>query len=164
MKIKISNIINDSIVDGPGIRLAVFTQGCIHNCKGCHNPQTHDISGGQPVDMKYIIEMVNKNPLLDGVTITGGEPFLQSKELSSLAKEIKKLGLNVMVYTGYTWEELMRSYEVHESFLKEIDVLVDGRFMPELRSLDLKYRGSSNQRIIDVKKTLKAKQVCKLEL
>lgn len=164
MKIKVSNIINDSIVDGPGIRLAVFTQGCTHNCKGCHNPQTHDISGGHPVDMKDIIEMVNKNPLLDGVTITGGEPFLQSKELSNLAKEIKKLGLNVMVYTGYTWEELMRSYEVHESFLKEIDVLVDGRFMPELRSLDLKYRGSSNQRIIDVKKTLELNKIKKFEL
>jgi len=114
--------------------------------------------------MKDIIEMVNKNPLLDGVTITGGEPFLQSKELSSFAKEIKKLGLNVMVYTGYTWEELMRSYEVHESFLKEIDVLVDGRFMPELRSLDLKYRGSSNQRIIDVKKSLEFKIIKKFEL
>lgn len=164
MKIKISNIINDSVVDGPGIRLAIFTQGCVHNCSQCHNPQTHDINGGYHVKIDEIIEIINKNPLLDGITITGGEPFLQSEELSELAKKVKNMGLHVMAYTGYTWEELLKSYNVHKNFLEQIDVLVDGRFVQGLKSLDLKYRGSTNQRIIDVKKTMELRSVQSLEL
>jgi anaerobic ribonucleoside-triphosphate reductase activating protein len=164
MKVKISNIINDSIVDGPGLRLAIFTQGCVHKCNQCHNPQTHDINGGYHMEIKDILEIINKNPLLDGVTITGGEPFLQSGELSNLAKKIKELGLNVMVYTGYTWEELTKDNNLHKDFLEHIDVLVDGRFVSSLKSLDLKYRGSSNQRIINVKKTLELKKIQRCEL
>ncbi|MEG0773539.1 anaerobic ribonucleoside-triphosphate reductase activating protein [Clostridium sp.] len=164
MKVKISNIVNDSVVDGPGIRLAIFTQGCVHNCNQCHNPQTHDINGGYDMEIKEIVEIINKNPLLDGVTITGGEPFLQSGVLSNLAKEVKKLGLDVMVYTGYTWEELIKDNDAHKNFIEHIDVLVDGRFVSGLKSLDLKFRGSSNQRIINVKKTMELKKVQSLEL
>ncbi|MDR2899822.1 MAG: radical SAM protein, partial [Clostridiales bacterium] len=109
MLIRISGIVNDSAVDGPGLRLTVFAQGCKHGCYGCHNPQTHDLNGGYFIDTGEIVDKIRKNPLLDGVTFSGGEPFLQVKEFTQLAQSIRQTGLklNIMAYTGYTWEELI---------------------------------------------------------
>ena len=106
MKIRVSGIITDSIVDGPGFRHVVFTQGCNHNCKGCHNPQTHDLNGGYFKEIDEIIEDIKNNPLLKGLTLSGGEPFLQPKECLMLAKKTKELGKDVLAYSGYTYEEL----------------------------------------------------------
>lgn len=154
MKLRIANIVNDSIVDGPGLRLTVFVQGCIHNCKGCHNPSTHDINGGTIVDSDDILNKFFENPLLDGITFSGGEPFLQPEPLSVIAKEIKEKGFNVIVYTGFLWEKLMEDKEKYMCLLKYTDVLIDGPFIEEQKSYELEFKGSKNQRTIDVNKSL----------
>lgn len=155
-KLRIAGIVQDSIVDGPGIRLVIFTQGCRHNCPGCHNPHTHSFDGGKLVDIEYIIEQARENPLLDGITLSGGEPFEQANVLSKLAKQAKALGYNIMTYTGYTYEYILSSSSKIDGwaeFLDNIDILVDGRFEIEKKNPLLKFRGSENQRVIDVKKT-----------
>ncbi|KNF09028.1 anaerobic ribonucleoside-triphosphate reductase-activating protein [Gottschalkia purinilytica] len=154
--LRVAGIVQDSIVDGPGIRLVVFTQGCKHNCTGCHNPHTHSFKGGKLVDFESIIKMIKENPLLDGITLSGGEPFEQAKPLAKLAERVKKLGYSIVTYTGYTYEFIERnSSEINgwTELLDNIDVLVDGKFEIEKKNLMLKLRGSENQRIIDVKKT-----------
>lgn len=154
--LRIAGIVQDSIVDGPGIRLVVFTQGCRHNCPGCHNPHTHSFDGGMLVDIEYIIGQARENPLLDGITLSGGEPFEQANILSKLAKQAKALGYNIMTYTGYTYEYILSSSSIIDGwaeFLDNIDILVDGRFEIEKKNPLLKFRGSENQRVIDVKKT-----------
>ena len=163
MKLRISGIVNDSIVDGPGIRLTIFTQGCLFNCPNCHNPQTHDLNGGYDQEISEIMALIEKNSLLDGVTISGGEPFLQPKALLNLVKQIQSLSLSVMVYSGYTFEQLIND-TAKRALLQEIDYLVDGLFIEELKSLELLYRGSSNQRLIDVQASLKANRVVKLNI
>lgn len=155
--LRMAGIVNDSIVDGPGIRLTLFVQGCPHNCEGCHNPQTHDFEGGNDVKLSEIMDKIKANPLLDGVTFSGGEPFCQALKLAELGKEIHGLGLNIMTYTGYTFEYLMSHNTDDNGYRQLIDVcdyIVDGPFVLSLRDLMLKFKGSSNQRIIDVKKTL----------
>lgn len=161
MKIRIAGIVNDSIVDGPGLRLAVFTQGCFRNCEGCHNPETHNPFGGQEIDIYELTKRMLENPLLDGLTISGGEPFLQAAECANLAKEAHKLGLNVWVYTGYLYEDLTSSTALPEwqDLLDETDVLVDGPFIFGKRSLKLKFCGSSNQRLIDMNRTRENGQI-----
>ena len=154
MKLRVADIINDSIVDGPGLRLTVFVQGCTHNCKGCHNPQTHDINGGRLVDIDKIIEMIKENPLLDGVTLSGGEPFLQTEPLEEFTRKVKNMGLNVIAYTGFTWEKLMINKEKYIRLLQNIDFIIDGPFVLELKSYELAFKGSSNQRTIDVSRSL----------
>ena len=151
-KIRIAGIVNDSITDGPGLRLTVFAQGCAHNCKGCHNPETHDPAGGYDRDIADIAQMAADNPLLDGVTFSGGEPFLQAAGFAELAKRVKALvpGLSVITYTGYTWEELVNA-EWAQELLAVSDFIVDGRFEEDKKSLALKYAGSTNQRFINVK-------------
>ena len=144
MRISLSGVTGDSIVDGPGLRLTIFTQGCLHHCPGCHNPQTHDPEGGSWADTEDILAAAAENPLLDGITLSGGDPFLQPVPCLALAEGAHKIGLNVWTYTGYTWEAL----------LKETDVLVDGPFLLAERSLELRFCGSRNQRLIDVKKSL----------
>lgn len=155
MKIRIAGIVNDSIVDGPGFRLTVFTQGCIHNCPGCHNPKTHDFAGGYEIETDAVILQAEENILLDGVTLSGGEPFCQSKACAEIARGAKRIGLNVWCYTGYTYEELISGKEEWLELLKEVDVLVDGRFEIEKKTLNCKFRGSSNQRLIDVQVSLR---------
>ena len=160
--IRISGIVKESIVDGPGIRLVVFSQGCKHNCKGCHNPQTHSFENGQMINIEDILEMIKKNPLLDGVTFSGGDPFEQAESFAELGKEVKKLGLNIITYTGYTYEEIIESVDKKKGWkdlLHVTDMLIDGPFQIDKRSLELKFRGSSNQRIIDVKKSLENNEV-----
>lgn len=160
--VRIAGVVKESIVDGPGIRFVVFAQGCKHNCPGCQNPQTHSFTGGTLVDIDFILEQIKKNPLLDGVTLSGGEPFEQAEGLSELARKVKELGLNVMTYTGYTYEEIMTGcgkIEGWDSLLNATDILVDGRFEIDKKNILLKFRGSENQRIIDVKKTIGEKRV-----
>lgn len=157
MEIRIAGTVNDSIVDGPGFRFTIFTQGCPHRCKGCHNPHTHDFNGGEIQDTQEILKKIFANPLLDGVTFSGGDPFCQAKPLVEIAKAVKEKGLNVITYTGYTFEELTAGANEENGWrelLELTDFLVDGRFVLEKRSLALHFRGSSNQRIINVKSTL----------
>ena len=162
MKIRISGIANDSIVDGEGIRLVIFTQGCPHHCPHCHNPQTHDPKGGYDINTDDIISMMKENILLDGITLSGGEPMEQPEACTILAQQAKQLNLNVWVYTGYTWEELQN--DNIQKLLSFTDVLVDGAFIYELRSLELCFKGSSNQRIIDVQKSLSENKVILKEI
>lgn len=165
-KIRISGIIEESIVDGPGLRYTVFTQGCPHHCPGCHNPQTHDFNGGKLKDISEIADSIAENPLLSGVTISGGEPFVQPKEVLELIKEIKKrANLGIMIYSGYTFEELaeMDNPCVME-ILKLADILTDGRFIEKEKDYELAYRGSRNQRVIDLKRTLAENKVILYDL
>lgn len=152
-KIRIAGIEEESIVDGPGIRMVVFTQGCKHNCQGCHNPESHSFTGGYLMDVEEILEDIKANPLLDGLTLSGGDPFEQWEACSELAREVKKLGLNVVTYTGYTFEEILK-IDNFKKLLLETDTLIDGKYEIEEKSLLLQFRGSKNQRIIDVNKFL----------
>lgn len=142
---RIANYVQDSIVDGPGLRFTLFVQGCSHHCKGCHNPQTHDPNGGNEMIEQEIIDIMLSNPLLDGLTLSGGEPFDQDASCAIIAKAAKDAGLNVWVYTGYTLDQLRQK---NTELLQYVDVLVDGPFVLDQRSLSLKWRGSHNQRII----------------
>ena len=157
MKLRIAGTVNDSIVDGPGIRFTIFTQGCPHNCEGCHNPQTHDFNGGTIVDTDELLEKIKGNPLLDGVTFSGGEPFCQADALAELGREVKALGLNVITYTGYTFEKLYekRSENGWGKLLEVTDHLIDGPFVLAQKDWEIKFRGSSNQRYIDCQESLK---------
>lgn len=150
--LRISGIVEESIVDGKGIRFAIFTQGCPHHCPGCHNPQTHDFSGGRDVDIDELMAMIEKNPLLRGVTFSGGEPFCQSGPLAALAKRVHEKNMDVTVFTGYTLEELEKDPAARE-LLQETDTLVDGKFILAQRDLRLAFRGSRNQRVIDMNRT-----------
>ena len=160
MELRISGTIEESITDGPGYRFTVFTQGCPHRCPGCHNPQTHDPAGGKVIDTDSLLPGIKEDPLLSGVTFSGGEPFLQPAPLADLAEKVKPLGLNVWVYSGWTYEELkaMENPDV-ERLLAASDVLVDGRFIQAEKSIALLYRGSRNQRLVDLNKTRAEGQV-----
>ena len=153
---RIAGIVRESIVDGPGIRLVVFAQGCPHRCEGCHSEPTHDFSGGRECDASEVIRQVEGNPLLDGVTFSGGEPFCQPDGFFELAAEIKRRGLSVLVFTGYTYEELtaMRASDENVGkLLDSVDILIDGRFVLAERDLTQQFRGSANQRYIDMNAT-----------
>ena len=156
MKLRIAGLVGESIVDGPGFRFTVFTQGCPHNCEGCHNPQTHDFNGGYDIDTDEIYEKIIKDPLLDGVTFSGGEPMCQPEAFYNLAVKVKERGLNIVTYTGYTYEEL-QAMAVNNRWIKGLleltDILIDGRFVLEERDLTLLFRGSRNQRVIDMNLT-----------
>ncbi|MDO4502411.1 MAG: anaerobic ribonucleoside-triphosphate reductase activating protein [Coriobacteriia bacterium] len=145
---------SDSIVDGPGLRCAIFTQGCKHACPGCHNPESHDPCGGTERSIAELVERIAENPMVQGVTLSGGDPFDQLGPSAELARQVKARGYNLWTYTGYRYEDLLQWDDPAAAQLLECtDVLVDGPFVQELASLDLKWRGSSNQRLIDVKKT-----------
>jgi anaerobic ribonucleoside-triphosphate reductase activating protein len=147
--IRVSGIVPESIVDGPGIRFTLFVQGCEKNCPGCHNPATHDKNGGYSMTLAEIFREIEKNPLIDGVTFSGGEPFLQAKALTELARKIKEKGLNLIVYSGYTLDELKKIPDA-DSLLAFADVLIDGAYVESERSLELRFRGSKNQNVIDL--------------
>ncbi|MBR6618261.1 MAG: anaerobic ribonucleoside-triphosphate reductase activating protein [Oscillospiraceae bacterium] len=156
MQLQLSGTANDSIVDGPGLRFTIFVQGCPHRCKGCHNPQTHDFKGGTPADTEELLEKIRRNPLLDGVTFSGGEPFCQALPLAEIGKKVHELGLNIITYTGYTFEELYerRSEEGIGELLAVTDFLIDGPFIEAQKSYQLQFRGSANQRILNCRKSL----------
>ena len=141
-KLQLSGTVNDSIVDGPGIRYNIFVQGCPHHCPGCHIPK--------------ILAEIQENPLLSGVTFSGGEPFCQPEALCELAKGIKAVGKHLMVYSGYTYEQLLELGRKRPAVLELLDlcdILVDGPYLEAERDLTLSFRGSANQRLIDLKKT-----------
>ncbi len=162
MKIRLAaSLQQDSIVDGEGIRTVIWTQGCSHNCKGCHNPETHDMKGGALIDVEDINQEIKKLEGQDGITFSGGDPMFQVDACLSIAKTAKLCGLNIWCYTGFTFEELLKMADKKPSlleFLKLIDVLVDGKFILEQKSYNIKFRGSRNQRIIDVNESLKEKK------
>lgn len=152
--LRIAGTVNDSIVDGPGIRYVIFTQGCPHHCPGCHNPQTHDPLGGQDADVEKILNEIFNNPILSGITFSGGEPFCQAEGLLPIAETIKEKGKHLMIYTGYSLEHLQKTENPAVKRLLELaDVIVDGPFVLAERNLTLSYRGSENQRVIDMVKT-----------
>lgn len=160
MKIRLAKGLDyDSIVDGEGIRAVIWTQGCIHNCPFCHNPETHSFDGGILVDISRIKEVLKEIKGQTGITFSGGDPMAQPKECMEIAKYAKEIGLNVWCYTGYTYEKLLTMGEDYTNFLKYIDVLVDGPFLIKEKSFDVKFRGSKNQRLIDVKKTFNNNKV-----
>ena len=152
---RIAGTIQDSIVDGPGLRFTVFVQGCHHGCPGCQNPQTHDPNGGTACTEEALIEQLRSNPLTDGLTLSGGEPFEQPESCLTLAKAAHDTGLNVWCWTGALFEELLEhGTPAQRSLLCEIDVLVDGPFLLAERTLSLPWRGSRNQRVILVQESL----------
>ena len=152
----LAGIQGDSIVDGPGIRTAFFAQGCPHHCPGCHNPETWPFEGGTRMEENALVTAVTRNPLCTGVTFSGGEPFAQAEGFAKLARLLKEKGYEVASYTGYTFEQLLEGTEAQKALLAELDVLVDGPFLQEQRTLELAFRGSRNQRILDVPASLAA--------
>lgn len=153
-KIRIAGYVNDSLVDGPGIRFTIFTQGCPYHCLGCHNPDTWDPKGGEEVEISTLIAKWRKNSLLDGITLSDGEPLLQKEALLPLINAARKDGLNITMYTGSTYEELIhRNDPLVNEILSKVDYLIDGPFILHELNLNLLYRGSNNQRIIDLRKT-----------
>ena len=168
MKIRLATDIiqSDSIVDGEGIRSVIWTQGCMHNCLGCHNPETHSFREGTLVDVQILKEKISKLEGQDGITFSGGDPMEQAEACFEVAKHCKSLGLNVWCYTGYTFEELLEKanyIKAINDFLNNIDVLVDGKFILAEKSYDSPFRGSKNQRIIDVKESLKVNKAIEIE-
>lgn len=158
-KLRLAGVIRESIVDGPGIRFVVFSQGCPHRCPECQNPETHDASGGYDTTVENILDAMKENPILQGVTLSGGDPFVQAAPLAKLAAGAHKLGLNVITYTGYTIEQLIGGLDAHPGWrelLEQTDTLVDGPFLREQKSLSLRFRGSLNQRVIDPAASLQA--------
>jgi len=150
--IRLAGVVRESIVDGPGIRFAVFVQGCPHHCPGCHNPQTHDPEGGYDCELQKILDAFDKNPMLRGITLSGGEPFEQAERLLPLAKAIVERGKDVVAFSGYTFEELMKKSEqtpAVKELLSLCCLLIDGRFVLAERDLTLRFRGSRNQRLLD---------------
>lgn len=157
-----SKLQKDSIVDGEGIRAVIWTQGCPHHCPSCHNPETWDYQGGFSCDIEELKEEINSLDDEVGVTFSGGDPFEQAEACCELAKYIHSVKLNVWCYTGYTYEQLLKKAQTDiniKNFLEEIDILVDGPFVLKLKSYDVKFRGSKNQRLINVKKSLKSGKV-----
>lgn len=177
VSLRLAGVVRESIVDGPGLRFAIFCQGCPHNCPKCHNQDTHDFSGGYDCDIQKIVNAIEENPLISGVTFSGGEPSHQPVAFLEIAKKVKSRGLNIWMYSGYTLEELLsransaisdlnnmneNSSQTSEKnkeqvalkgLLGLVDVLVDGKFINELKDLTLPFRGSRNQRIIDMAAT-----------
>jgi len=160
--LRVAGVVKQSVVDGPGLRLTVFTQGCPHKCPGCHNPATHDFEGGWETPVAALLEELDKNPLLAGVTLSGGEPLCRAEELFPLVEGTRARGKNVVCFTGYTFEELLELRErdcALARLLPMIDLLIDGRYEQSQRDLTLNLRGSRNQRVLDLPASLTSGEV-----
>lgn len=156
MKINIAGFVEDSIVDGPGLRTTLFVQGCPHKCEGCHNAQTHAFGKGTDKTVDELYDMIKNASSSKLVTFSGGEPFCQAESLSELGKKLKQDGFSIAVYSGYTFEQLIKANSSHiNSLLSICDILIDGKFILEQKSLEVRFRGSKNQRILDLKESLK---------
>lgn len=163
--LRLAGVDRESIVDGPGIRYVIFVQGCAHNCKGCHNPGTHDFGGGYCKSVDEIAKDILKRKYLDGVTLSGGDPMYQAKACIELIDILKQHDINVVCYTGFTFEELLiYGNKYQQELLKKVDILIDGPFVEDMKDLRLTFKGSRNQRIIDVKKTMESGVVVLSEL
>lgn len=165
-KIRLAGIAYESLVNGPGMRRVYFSQGCKHNCKGCFNPDTHDFNSGKEMDMDELIEDAVDNPFLKGITFSGGDPLERAEEFAYMAKAFKNAGLNIWCYTGYVFEEVLEMMEKDKNIrelINNIDVLVDGRFEIDKKDETLKFRGSSNQRLIDIKSSIRENSIIVLE-
>lgn len=158
MLFRLAGEIKHSLVNGPGIRYVVFFQGCPHHCEGCQNPETHAISGGMEADTDAVMERIRKAKFLDGVTLSGGDPLMQPEACGSIARVVHEMGLSVWVYTGWTMDDILHDTRKKKA-LRYVDVLVDGEFVSALQGEEPLFRGSSNQRLIDVQKSLSANQV-----
>ena len=155
--LKLAGITEDSIVDGPGIRTTFYFQGCPHHCRGCHNPETWDFEGGTEFPPERLLEIARSNPLCHGVTFSGGEPFAQAEELAEAAALLREAGYEIASYSGYTLEQLLAGEKKSwRKLLEQLDVLIDGPFVLEEKSLELNFRGSRNQRILNVPASLAA--------
>ncbi|OOM11135.1 anaerobic ribonucleoside-triphosphate reductase activating protein [Clostridium saccharobutylicum] len=164
--IRLSGIAYESLVNGPGMRRVFFAQGCKHNCKGCFNPDTHDFNGGEERNMDELIKDTLDNQILRGVTFSGGDPWEQADKFAYMAKAFKENGLSIWSYTGYTFEYIIKhqnEYNGWTDLLNNIDVLVDGKFEEEKKQDGLKFKGSANQRIIDVKESLRLSKIITIE-
>jgi anaerobic ribonucleoside-triphosphate reductase activating protein len=162
--LSIGGIEPESIVDGPGFRYTVFVQGCGLRCPGCHNPRLQSFAGGRRVSLAEIIAAIRANPLLSGITLSGGDPFTQAAPCAALAEQVRGLGLSVMTYTGYLWEDLLAAGNpAWRRLIEATGILVDGPFIQALKNIELRFRGSANQRLIDVPRSLAAGRVITLE-
>lgn len=163
MKVRLAGEIQpDSIVDGDGIRTVIWFQGCKHNCFGCHNPQSHDMNGGFEVELEDIFKEIDNLKYQNGITLSGGDPFFQPEAAAEIAKYAHQKGYNVWSYSGFTYEQLLKLSKTNkgiDDLLNNIDVLIDGRFELDKKSFECKYRGSSNQRVIDLNETRKQKEL-----
>ena len=160
--LRVAGLVEDSIVDGDGFRFTIFVQGCKRCCPNCQNPETQPLEGGHEETLAELLQKIRLNPLLTGVTFSGGEPFLQPAPLAALARAVHALGLDVWSYSGFTLDELLARAEKDKAtaaLLNEIDVLVDGPYEEAERDLTLHFRGSRNQRVIDMRATRKAKKI-----
>lgn len=167
MNLRLAGIIKESVVDGPGLRFVVFAQGCNHHCKNCHNQETWDPQRGYEISIDELLEQIKGVKLIKGVTLSGGDPFLQAEPFALLAKKIKEQGLDVMTYTGYTYEELLDMAN-KDNGVKELlaasDILVDGPYIDAKRDISLAFRGSKNQRLIDLKESMKTGEVQEIKI
>lgn len=157
-KLRIASVVDDSVVDGPGVRYVIFTQGCKHNCPGCHNPQSHSFSTGMFVSFEEIYADLQRYKYIKAVTFSGGDPLEQPEAVAEFVEKLKEKGYHVLIYTGYTYEQVLAD-EKRRKAVEKSDLLVDGLFVLRLRSLGCNFRGSSNQRIIDVQESLKNGEV-----
>ncbi len=155
MKIQIAGYERHSSVNGPGVRFVLFTQGCPHRCPGCQNPDTWDRNLGESMEIEELVSLILSTKYIDGVTLSGGDPLYQAEAIHILCKELKQKNINIWCYTGWTYEAIQSSPDLvaAKEALDDIDVLVDGPFVLSLLSKDCIYRGSSNQRLIDLKKS-----------
>lgn len=156
---KIAGIKTDSIVDGPGVRLSIYVQGCSHRCIGCHNPETHDPMGGSDISIEQLLAIIAGSSSIDGVTLSGGEPFEQAAAVAALAEAIKRWGFDLVLFSGYTFEQLLTKSMADSntcSLLHSGSILVDGPFIMAEQDYNLPYRGSRNQRLIDLPRSLKS--------
>lgn len=162
--IRLSGTISESIVDGPGMRYVIFTQGCPKRCFMCHNEETQSLTGGHFESMDNLVENWRKNPLLSGITISGGEPFIQPKEVLYLVNKALETNLNIVLYSGFYYHELkaMKNKYVNE-ILSKAHYLIDGPFEYQLKNLNILFRGSTNQRIIDLKESNLKEEVVTIE-
>lgn len=162
-KLRVAGVVRESVVDGPGLRYVVFAQGCPHRCPGCHNPETWDPAGGYDVALNEIVADIVRNPLLGGVTFSGGEPFAQAASFAVLGKVLREKGYSIVTYTGYTYEELRAmTGPAVQDLLAVTDILIDGPFILAERDLTLSFRGSRNQRVINVRGSARSGSVIQL--
>lgn len=159
MNLRIAGYTKESVVDGPGIRFVIYAQGCPHGCAGCHNPETWDFNGGEEIAVKEILSLIQDTQLLQGVTFSGGEPFAQAEAMAAVAEQVKGMGLDLVTYTGYVFEDLLemsKEAEGVKQLLERSDILVDGPYLESERDLSVPFRGSANQRFLDVAASLTA--------